>query len=82
MRSGAALLGDQIEIMEIEAIRGGRLTSAPLMEVGLPKGVLVAALRRDDELVVPQGNDQVQSGDRVLLITTSKIASRVSEYLA
>jgi len=82
VRSGAALLGDQIEIMEIEAIRGGRLTSAPLMEVGLPKGVLVAALRRDDELVVPQGNDQVQSGDRVLLITTSKIASRVSEYLA
>lgn len=82
VRSGAALLGDQIEIMEIEVIGGGRLTSGPLMEVGLPRGVLVAALRRGKELVVPQGSDRVQPGDRVLLITASRLASRVSEYLA
>ena len=82
VRSGAALLEDQIEIMEIEATRGGKLTSGPLMEVGLPKGVLVAALRRGEQLVVPQGSDRVESGDRVLLITTSKLASSVSEYLS
>jgi len=82
VRSGAALLEDQIEIMEIEATRGGRLTSGPLMEVGLPKGVLVAALRRGEQLVVPQGSDRVESGDRVLLITTSKLASSVTEYLS
>jgi Trk K+ transport system NAD-binding subunit len=44
--------------------------------------VLVAALRRGDQLVVPQGSDRVQPGDRVLLITTSKLAGRVSEYLS
>jgi Trk K+ transport system NAD-binding subunit len=52
------------------------------MEVGLPKGVLVAALRSGEQLVVPQGSDRVESGDRVLLITTSKLASSVSEYLS
>jgi trk system potassium uptake protein TrkA len=82
VRSGAALLGDEIEIMESEAIRGGMLTSGSLMNLGLPKGVLVAALRRGDQLVVPQGSDRVQPGDRVLLITTSKLAGRVSEYLS
>jgi trk system potassium uptake protein TrkA len=81
VRSGAALLDDQVEIMEIEAAPGGRLTSGPLAKLGLPSGVLVAALQRGDKLVVPKGDDRIEEGDRVLLITTTDLARKVSDFL-
>jgi trk system potassium uptake protein TrkA len=81
VRSGAALLEDEVEIMEVEAVRGCRLTSGPLMEVKLPKGVLVAAVKRGDKLAIPGGRDTVEAGDHVLLITTSDLASKLTEYL-
>jgi len=81
VRSGAALLEDEVEIMEVEAVRGCRLTSGPLMDVKLPRGVLVAALKRGEKLAIPTGRDTVEPGDHVLLITTSGMASKLTEYL-
>lgn len=81
VRSGAALLDDQVEIMEIEAAADGRLTSGPLAKLGLPRGVLVAAVRRGERLVVPKGPDRVEAGDRVLLITTTDLANKLSDFL-
>ncbi len=81
VRSGAALLGDEVEIMEVEAERGSRLASGTLMQVGLPQGVLVAALQSGDELRVPDGNDQVQPGDRVLIVVMTDLVGKLTEYL-
>lgn len=80
VRSGAALLEDQIEIMEIEALRETKLTAGPLAEINLPRGVLVAALRRGDTLLVPSGSDRVEPGDRVLLVAASDVARSVSAF--
>jgi trk system potassium uptake protein TrkA len=77
----APLLEDRVEVVEGEVAKKSRLTAATLSEVRLPRGVLVAALRRGDRLLVPRGGDQVEAGDRVLLITTSENASKVAELL-
>ncbi len=82
VRAVAELLTDQIEVVELEASKGSRIVSAPLAQAGLPRGVLVAALRRGESLVLPRGDDQVQPGDEVLLITTTANASKIAEYLS
>ncbi len=51
------------------------------MELKLPLGVLVAARRRGEELLVPQGKDRIEPGDTVLLIATSKAAAKLPEFL-
>jgi trk system potassium uptake protein TrkA len=81
VRSGAALLGDEVEVIEVEAVGGSRLTAGPLKDVKLPAGVLVAALRRGEELLIPQGSDQIQAGDELLIIATSKLAAQFPRYL-
>ena len=81
VRSGAALLEDRVEIIEVDAAGGSRLTAGPLMKVKLPRGVLVAALQRGDQLLVPSGRDTVEAGDRVLLIATTDLGSKLTEYL-
>ncbi len=82
VRSVAQLLEDRIEIVEAEAVKGSQLTSGTLADVKLPRGVLVAALRRGEKLLVPRGSDGAEPGDRVLFITTTENASKLADFLS
>ena len=81
VRSVAQLLEDQIEVVEAEAEKRSELTAGTLSEIKLPRGVLVAAIRRGDQLLVPRGGDRVEPGDHVLFITTAEHASMLSDFL-
>ena len=81
VRSGAALLGEEVEIIEVEAKPDCRLTSAPLMDVGLPSGVVIAALERGDQTLLPKGGDQIMAGDRLLIVAMSELSTKLNEFL-
>lgn len=38
-----------------------------IVELGLPAGVIVAAIRRDEKIVVPRGNVELRAGDTLVL---------------
>jgi trk system potassium uptake protein TrkA len=82
VRSVAALLEDRIEIIEAECSAASRLAGRRVAELGLPRGVLVAALRRAGRIVVPRGGDRIERGDGILFVTTIEEAPRVAELLA
>jgi trk system potassium uptake protein TrkA len=82
VRTVAQLLEDRIEIVEAEVGKRSMLAKGTLSEIKLPRGVLVAALKRGDRLLVPRGADQVEPGDRVLLISTSENASKLADFLS
>lgn len=81
VRSVAPLLEDRVEVVEAEAVRGSPITQAPIGEVGLERGILIAALRRGDALLLPTGEDRVEEGDLVLMIATTDQAPKVARYL-
>jgi trk system potassium uptake protein TrkA len=82
VRTVAQLLEDRIEIVEAEIGKRSLLAKGTLSDVKLPRGVLVAALRRGEKLLVPRGADRVEPGDRVLVITTTENASKLADFLA
>jgi trk system potassium uptake protein TrkA len=82
VHSAAQLLEDQIEVVEVEVAKDSALARGTLSEVKLPRGVLVAALRREDSLLVPRGSDSARPGDHVLLITTTENEPRLARFLA
>jgi trk system potassium uptake protein TrkA len=82
VRTVAQLLEDRIEIVEAEVSKRSTLAKGTLSEIKLPRGVLVAALKRGDRLLVPRGADQAEPGDRVLLISTAENASKLADFLS
>jgi len=82
VRTVAQLLEDRIEIVEAEVGKRSTLAKGTLADIKLPRGVLVAALKRGDRLLVPRGADQVEPGDRVLLISTAENASKLADFLS
>jgi trk system potassium uptake protein TrkA len=82
VRTVAALLEEKVEVLEAEAEKGGPLTKGPLAELSLPREVLVAAVRQGGTLRVPLGNDRIDPGDRVLLISSADNASKLAAFLS
>ncbi len=57
---------DNKEVFEV-AVNNHACVGRSLREMSLPGDVLVLALRRNGELIVPHGNTQVESGDHLTL---------------
>jgi len=82
VREGAALLGDEVEIMDVEAEQISQLCSQPLKKLGLPPGVLVAGLMRGESLLQPRGDDKILPGDRVLFVAAADQVAKLTDFLA
>ena len=81
IKAVAALLEDSVEVFEVEAAEGSRLVRSALTDLGLARGILIVAVQRDDRIFLPGGDDRIQPGDRVLMVTTSEAASRLDDIL-
>lgn len=77
----AALLDDAVEAFEAETPATSRLVQSELAGLGLPRGMLVAAVERGDRIFIPGGADRIEPGDRVLLVATAEMASQVDAVL-
>ena len=48
------------------------LTGIPLKDLRIREGVLLCAILRNGAVVIPRGNDTIEQGDRVVIVTTIK----------
>jgi len=81
VRGAVALLEEGVEVMEVEAEAGSRLVAADIADIGLPRGIVVAALLRGDRLLVPSGRDRIAPGDEVLLVSAAASARKLDAFL-
>ena len=66
------VIGDGMaEVVELTAEGTCSAVGKPLRRLALPKGALLAALvKSNDEIRIPRGDDLVEHGDRVILMST------------
>ena len=53
-----------------------------LKGIGTPDDVIVAAILRGDQAIVPRGDDRIDPGDRILVFCTKAAANRVQAYFS
>ena len=59
----------KVEAAEFIVKEDSGLTAAPLAQLKLRDGVLVAAIKRDRRVLIPRGSDRIQKGDSVVIVT-------------
>ncbi len=62
------LIQGQAEIMEIVAHSHMKIIGVPLSQLDLPDGVLIAAIHRGQQVIIPDGNTRIQWNDRVIIL--------------
>ena len=61
------LIQGQAEIMEIIASNDMKLANVPLKDVDLPDGVLIAAIHRGQQVIIPNGDTKILEDDKVTI---------------
>ena len=70
------------EIIEAEAIQTTSLVGTPLSEADLPEGVLVGAVVRGDDILVPRGSTVVNVNDRIVLFAAADAVKQVEQMFS
>jgi trk system potassium uptake protein TrkA len=77
--SMSLLIGGRAEVVEIIPQEGTPIVNKPLKDVGIPKGVIIGAIFRDDQIIIPNGNSMIKSTDRVIVFTLESLIEQVKK---
>ena len=64
----SVLLQGQAELMEFSVEEGMSCTNVPLKDFRLPEYIIVAAVHRGQETIIPDGKTRMLPGDRVVIV--------------
>ncbi len=73
------LEGDRAEMLELIAPSEGRIINKPLKELKLPRGMIIGAICRGDEVIVPGGNDFIGPGDLIIIFALPQAIAQIEK---
>ncbi len=75
------LVDGKAEALEFIVPKGASYTGIPLKKLSVSKGTLVAIILRRNKVIVPFGDDVIEAGDHVVIISTASGISDLNEVL-
>jgi trk system potassium uptake protein TrkA len=72
----------EAEVMEINLPARSSILGEPLRSVDMPRGSIIGAIVRGDEVIIPGGNDVLEAGDRAVVFTLPEAVTRVEKFFS
>ena len=64
------MFDQRVEAIEFQVRSASAVTNIPLMDLNLKKNLLICFIHRNGEVILPSGQDCIQVGDTVMIVTT------------
>jgi trk system potassium uptake protein len=74
-----SLYNGRAEVLEAEALETATVIGKPLREAGIPRGVMIGAIVRDDEVIIPRGGTIIRTRDRVVILALADMVKKVEQ---
>lgn len=81
MKTLYKLVDGQVEAAEFLAGDYVTFLNVPLSQIKIKKNVLIAAINRKNKIIFPGGNDAVQNGDTVIVVSKNKRIKNLNDIL-
>ena len=75
------LKGEYAEAIEAEVLETSDIVDIPLSERKFPKGILIGAIIRGDDVLIPRGNTVIRPRDRLIIFVLHKEVHKLEELL-
>jgi trk system potassium uptake protein TrkA len=82
IRSVHSLRDGMAELIEGDALETSSLVGAPLREVKVPEGIVVGAVVRGEEVIIPRGSTVIEADDRVILFSSAKVIKNAEKMFS
>ena len=76
------LVGDQVEAIEFHINDNiPKLVGIKLKDINVKKNILICAIIRKREIIIPNGNDTIELGDSVVIVSKEHRFSDIEDIL-
>ena len=76
------LVGGKAEALEFRVSEGSKLCGIPLQELKLRENLLIGCIGRGGQIIIPSGQDTIEPGDSVIVVTCSMGLGKLEDILA
>ena len=76
------LVNNQVEALEFAVNSRALCIDKPLKELKLKKGILIAAIIRNNETIIPDANSCIKLNDSVIIVTNNPYLDNLNDILA
>ena len=76
------LQNEKAEILEIILPESAKVTGKTLKTAGLPRGVLIGSVVRNEQVIIPNGNTKLLAGDRLVVFAVPKVSAKLGRFFA
>lgn len=76
------IVDKKVEAIEFIANKNVSFLGVPLKKLNTKENLLVAGIMRGNKLIVPSGDDFIQAGDSVIIVTTNSFLTSLEDILA
>ncbi len=75
------IFNDRAEAIEFKIQKGSPVVGIPLKDMPLKKNLLVACITRSGRVIIPGGEDTIEEGDRVVVVTLESGFKDIADVL-
>jgi len=79
--SAMTLKGEEAEVLEAVALETSDMVGKPIQQIRFPKGALVIAIIRGEEVIIPTGDSVIQPQDQIVILSTRQAIPKVEKAL-
>ncbi|MBN1380841.1 MAG: Trk system potassium transporter TrkA [Deltaproteobacteria bacterium] len=79
--SVAPLREEEAEAIEAEALETSDIVNVPLSQVDFPPGVIIGAVVRGDEIIIPRGDTVILPHDRIIIFALQRVVPKLEDLL-
>ena len=76
------LVGGKAEALEFRVSETSKLCGVPLQELKLRENLLIGCIGRGGQIIIPSGQDTIEPGDSVIVVTCSMGLGKLEDILA
>ena len=75
------LNGGRVEALEFKILKGSPVIGIPLMQLNLKRDILIGCINRRGMIIIPKGQNTIEEGDTVIVVTTKSGLSDIKDIL-
>ncbi|MDF9823874.1 trk system potassium uptake protein TrkA [Breznakia sp. PF5-3] len=75
------IVNSKAEALEFKVCDNSIVTNIPLIDLETKDNLLISCINRNGKIIIPRGNDTIQLGDTVIVVTTNRGLNDIKDIL-
>lgn len=75
------LADNKVEALEFTVDEESKVINTPIMNLPLKSNLLICSILRKNRVLIPSGQDKIQAGDKVVIVTKERRLNRLEDIL-